>query len=94
MTDSSSTPTQAPADDTPEQVKVRAAKRARQGKKGGVLRGLGSALSIFLRLYVLRRGFLCGGEGFLFCYIVAQESFFRYAALKYDAAHLTECVRR
>lgn len=71
-----------------------AAKRARQGKKGGVLRGLGSALSIFLRLYVLRRGFLCGGEGFLFCYIVAQESFFRYAALKYDAAHLTECVRR
>ncbi|MGP1516294.1 MAG: glycosyltransferase [Ottowia sp.] len=71
-----------------------AAKRAGQGKKGGVLRGLGSALSIFLRLYVLRRGFLCGGEGFLFCYIVAQESFFRYAALKYDAAHLTDCVRR
>ena len=29
MTDSSSTPTQAPADDTPEQVKVRAAKRER-----------------------------------------------------------------
>ena len=29
MTDSSATPTQAPADDTPEQVRVRAAKRAR-----------------------------------------------------------------
>ncbi|MDO5087510.1 MAG: glycosyltransferase, partial [Comamonadaceae bacterium] len=41
-----------------------AAKRAQQGKQGGVLRGMGSALAVFLRLYVLRRGFLCGGEGF------------------------------
>lgn len=71
-----------------------AAKRAQQGKQGGVLRGMGSALAVFLRLYVLRRGFLCGGEGFLYCYMVAQECFFRYAALKYDAAHLTDRVRR
>ena len=34
MTDSSSTPTQAPADDIPEQVKVRAAKRARLMEAG------------------------------------------------------------
>ena len=34
MTDSSSIPTQAPADDTPEQVKVRAAKRARLMEAG------------------------------------------------------------
>lgn len=34
MTESSSTPTQAPADDTPEQVKVRAAKRARLMEAG------------------------------------------------------------
>ena len=34
MTDSSSTPTQAPADDTPEQVKARAAKRARLMEAG------------------------------------------------------------
>ena len=34
MTDSSSTPTQAPADDTPEQVKVRADKRARLMEAG------------------------------------------------------------
>jgi len=34
MTDSSSTPTQAPADDTPEQVKVRAAKRERLMEAG------------------------------------------------------------
>ena len=34
MTDSSSTPTQAPADDTPEQVQVRAAKRARLMEAG------------------------------------------------------------
>ena len=34
MTDSSSMPTQAPADDTPEQVKVRAAKRERLMEAG------------------------------------------------------------
>ncbi len=61
-----------------------AAKRAQAGKRGGVLRGMGSGLAIFIRLYIFRRGFLCGPEGFLFCFMVALECFFRYAALKYD----------
>jgi glycosyltransferase involved in cell wall biosynthesis len=61
-----------------------AAKRATAGKHGGVLRGMASGLAIFIRLYILRRGFLCGPEGFLFCFIVALECFFRYAALAYD----------
>ena len=61
-----------------------AAKRAAVGKKGGVLRGFASAFAIFLKLYVFRRGFLCGAEGFLFCFFIALECFFRYAALKYD----------
>lgn len=61
-----------------------AAKRAQLGKTGGVLRGFASALAIFLKLYIFRRGFLCGAEGFLFCFFIALECFFRYAALKYD----------
>ncbi len=62
-----------------------ALKRAQQGRRGGVLRGMASALAIFLKLYVFRRGFLCGPQGFLFCFFIALECFFRYAMLKYDA---------
>lgn len=71
-----------------------AAKRAALGKRGGVLRGLSSGLSMFVRLYVLRLGFLCGGVGFLYCLFVALESFFRYAALHYDRDSLRGNVGR
>ncbi|MDV7399156.1 hypothetical protein RZS08_47540, partial [Arthrospira platensis SPKY1] len=60
-------------------VQLGAAKRAEAGKTGGVLRGMGSGLAIFIKLYVLRRGFLCGPQGFLFCFFIALECFFRYA---------------
>lgn len=69
-------------------VQLGAAKRAQAGKRGGVWRGFGSAFAIFLKLYVFRRGFLCGPQGFLFCFFIALECFFRYVALKYDAAEL------
>ena len=59
-------------------------RRAQGGHRGGVLRGLASATSNFVRLYLFRRGFLCGAEGFLFCLLVALECFFRYAILRYD----------
>lgn len=71
-----------------------ASKRAAQGKKGGVCRGLISAFAGFFRLYVLRRGFLHGGPGFLYCYLLAQECFFRYAALEYDRQRLSDRVER
>lgn len=61
-----------------------ALKRHTQGKRGGVLRGIGSGLASFVRLYIFHRGFLCGREGFLHCFLVALESFFRYAALAVD----------
>jgi len=61
-----------------------AAKKAQHGHRGGVLRGLASGGAMFLRLYVLRLGFLCGGPGFLYCLFIALEGFFRYAALRYD----------
>ncbi len=65
-------------------VQLGAAKRAQAGKRGGVLRGLGSGLASFLKLYMFGRGFLYGAEGFLFCLFVSLECFFRYAALGYD----------
>jgi glycosyltransferase involved in cell wall biosynthesis len=71
-----------------------AAKRAEKGKSGGVLRGFASALNSFIQLYIFRRGFLCGAEGFLFCFFIALECFFRYAMLKYDHEYLTASVKR
>lgn len=71
-----------------------AAKRAAQGQSGGVLRGLLSGGAMFVRLYVFRLGFLCGGAGFLYCLFVALEAFFRYAALHYDRDSLTERAGR
>jgi len=68
-------------------VQLGAVKRDMIGKRGGVLRGVVSGSSSFIRLYFFRRGFLCGTEGFLFCLFVALESFFRYVALKYDSEH-------
>lgn len=61
-----------------------AVRRVQAGRSGGVLRGMASALSNFVRLYVFRRGFLCGAEGFLFCLLVALECFFRYVIIRYD----------
>jgi len=31
-----------------------------------VLRGIASGFAMFLRLYIFRLGFLCGGAGFLY----------------------------
>ncbi len=75
-------------------VQLGAAKRAQAGKRGGVLRGLVSAFAIFVRLYIIRRGFLCGAEGFLFCFLIALEIFFRNAALRYDVDTLTHIASR
>lgn len=70
-----------------------AAKRAAKGKRGGVLRGLASGSSMFIRLYFLHFGFFCGGAGFLYCFFVALEAFFRYAALGYDT-DFSESLKR
>lgn len=70
-----------------------AAKRAAKGARGGVMRGLASGTSMFIRLYFLHLGFLCGGAGFLYCLFVALEAFFRYAALGYDR-DFSVCVKR
>lgn len=71
-----------------------AAKRHAKGARGGILRGFASAFASFTRTYIFQRAFLDGGAGFLYCYFVAQESFFRYAALKYDKTNLSGTVIR
>lgn len=65
-------------------VQLGAAKRSAQGKKGGVWRGLVMGGVVFLRVYLFQRAFLCGGPGFLYSQFIALETFFRYAALRYD----------
>lgn len=71
-----------------------AAKRKDDPHKGGVLRGLGSALASFISNYIFRLGFTGGGAGFLFCLFIALEGFFRYAALHYDRSNLREDIQR
>lgn len=75
-------------------VQLGAAKRGAQGKKGGVLRGLVMGSVVFLRVYVFQRAFLCGGPGFLYSQFIALETFFRYAALRYDAPEADDLARR
>ena len=64
------------------------------GKRGGVWRGMGSALANFIRLYFFHRGFLCGRAGFLHSFFVALECFFRYVALEVDRDHLAQTKKR
>ena len=71
-----------------------AAKRARKGRKGGVLYGLVSSTWMFIRLYIFNRAFLEGGPGFLYSFFIALEFFFRQAALKYDRPYLTDNLSR
>lgn len=71
-----------------------AAKRHAAGKRGGIWRGIFSATASFFRTYFFRGGFLDGGPGFLYCYFVALECFFRYVALEYDRDMLSENVSR
>lgn len=71
-----------------------AMKRSRQNKTGGIVRGIFSGATIFTRLYIFRRGFLCGPEGFLYCMFAGLEGFFRYVALRYDRSQLETMVKR
>ena len=71
-----------------------AMKRAEAGKRGGVLRGFASAFANFIQLYFFRRGFLCGAEGFLFCFFIALECFFRYAMIRFDLKVLNTSAKR
>lgn len=71
-----------------------AAKRAQQDRRGGVLRGISSGLTMFLRMYIGKLGFLCGAAGFVYCVLLSLEGFFRYVALEYDRDTLRTDISR
>jgi glycosyltransferase involved in cell wall biosynthesis len=71
-----------------------AAKRQEAGARGGVIRGLFSALPVFVRTYFFRGAVLDGGPGFLYALFVALEFFFRYVALEYDSEQLNARISR
>lgn len=75
-------------------VQLGALKRAAAGRRGGVWRGAASGAASFVRLYVFHGGFLCGRAGFLHCFFVGLECFFRYVALETDREHLLCPARR
>lgn len=75
-------------------VQLGALKRHQAGKRGGLLRGMGSGIANFTRLYVFQRGFLCGRAGFLYSFFVGLECFFRYVALDVDREQLLAPARR
>jgi len=52
-----------------------------RGKRTTVLGAWGHSAWTFIRLYVLRRGFLDGKEGFILAVMAASGSFFRYTKL-------------
>lgn len=54
-----------------------------RGKKTTALGAAGHAVWTFFRLYVVRRGFLDGKEGFILAAMAAAGSFFRYTKLLY-----------
>ena len=52
-----------------------------RGKKTSVLGACGHALWTFVRIYLLRKGFLDGPQGFILAVMAATGSFFRYTKL-------------
>lgn len=52
-----------------------------RGKKTSVPGAVGHAFWTFIRLYVIRRGFLDGKEGFMLAVMASAGSFFRYCKL-------------
>lgn len=56
-----------------------------KGKTTNVFAVAGHAFWTFIRIYILRRGFLDGKEGFILAVTAAAGSFFRYSKLLYLA---------
>ena len=67
-----------------------AATRAAAGRRGGVGRALVHAAWAFVRSYVVRRGFLDGGAGFVVAAYVAEGTWWRYLKIAEHARRLPE----
>jgi (heptosyl)LPS beta-1,4-glucosyltransferase len=58
-----------------------AEQRRRQGKQASLLEGMVHAMSCFIRMYVIRAGFLDGRQGLLMALLSAHSTFVKYADL-------------
>ncbi|WP_116474819.1 glycosyltransferase family 2 protein [Zobellella maritima] len=55
--------------------------RAERGKRGSLSQGLLHGIGCFLKMYVLKAGFLDGKQGLLLCLLSAHSTFVKYADL-------------
>jgi (heptosyl)LPS beta-1,4-glucosyltransferase len=55
--------------------------RQRQGRRAGLVQGVLHGLACFVRMYLLRAGFLDGRAGFLLALLSAHSTFVKYADL-------------
>ncbi|PSJ42788.1 glycosyltransferase family 2 protein [Zobellella taiwanensis] len=58
-----------------------AEQRQQKGKKGSLLQGLLHGAGCFLKMYLLKAGFLDGRQGLLLCLLSAHSTFVKYADL-------------
>lgn len=58
-----------------------AEQRQQRGKSASILQGMLHGISCFLRMYLLRAGFLDGKQGFLLAVLSAHSTFAKYADL-------------
>ncbi|QTF92755.1 glycosyltransferase family 2 protein, partial [Halomonas sp. BM-2019] len=58
-----------------------AEQRAARGKRGSLAAGIGHGLGCFLRMYLLKAGFLDGRQGLLLALLSAHSTFAKYADL-------------
>lgn len=62
-------------------AKAWAEQRAQRGKRASLSQGITHALGCFLKMYVLKAGFLDGKQGFLLSLLSAHSTFVKYADL-------------
>ena len=62
-------------------AKAWADQRQAKGKKSSLSQGIGHAIGCFLKMYVLKGGFLDGKQGFLISFLSAHSTFVKYADL-------------
>ncbi|KAA6208103.1 glycosyltransferase family 2 protein [Avibacterium paragallinarum] len=58
-----------------------AEQRQRQGKKASLLQGVTHAIGCFVKMYLVKAGFLDGKQGFLLAVLSAHSTFVKYADL-------------
>ncbi|BFU61053.1 MULTISPECIES: glycosyltransferase family 2 protein [Rodentibacter] len=62
-------------------AKAWADQRQAKGKKANLLQGITHAISCFVKMYILKAGFLDGKQGFLLAVLSAHSTFVKYADL-------------